>query len=77
MKVHDGDLEFMVDVMKGHAEASDCDHSRELAEKVVAELLALRVVADAAVAYRDEDVDDDEEFTTWAPLLMALREAGR
>jgi hypothetical protein len=76
MKVHDGDLEFMVDVMKGHAEAADCDHSRELAEKVVAELLALRKVADAASAW-DDATTLPAGKAAWDALREALKAAGR
>ncbi len=49
------DLQFMIDVLRGHAEAGDCDHSRELADHILAELLALRKVADASSDYLDAE----------------------
>ncbi len=48
-EVHDGDLNFMLDVMSGLSEASECDDSQELSEAIVTELRALRKIQAAAI----------------------------
>lgn len=75
MKVSDEDFDFMIDVMRGHAEASDCDHSRELADTVRSELLALRKVADAAAAL--SRALSAHSGGRWDALRDALKAAGQ
>jgi len=78
LRVTDSDLEFMVDVMRGHAEPSDCDHSRELAEALRAELLALREVADAARFFVSPcSTEDCPNDCMAGELNDALKRAGR
>ncbi len=48
-EVHEVDLQFMLDVMAGRSEASECDDSRELAEEIRAELWSLRKIQAAAI----------------------------
>ncbi len=74
-RVSDVDLEFMVDVMRGHREPGECDHSRELADAIVGELRRLRAVADAARKFTLAALYDQIEAAE-EEIEDALREAG-
>lgn len=70
------DVRFLVDVMHGRAEVSDCDHSGELVDAVVQELKILREAADLAKQF----VGPHSIIIPGTPrngLIDALRRAGR
>lgn len=71
-RVTDEDLAFMVNLMEGHVEAVDCDHSGELGDAIRAELLALRKVAETTAKIA-RDIPHD---ISWVDIRKLLEEVG-